>query len=724
MSYIPGVSLIRCENYHRENVAATIDQTFNYFGGIQNVIKKGMRVLLKPNFIKESDPEACAITHPAVIEAVAKKVLEMGAIPIIGDSPAFGALSKIASRAGLDRFAQEHGIEIIELNSPRKVKAKCGSKPFSLTVSGYALDVDAIINIPKLKAHVQLLFTASVKNMYGCVTGKRKAWRHFQAHDDLTWYTEMLLANYHAVKPVFTIVDAVMAMERHGPTGGTPKQVSLIVGGADCIAIDRVLAEILNISPDQVPLLKTAKIHTIGEQDLTKIEILGESLPSVKVPDFILPKLVPIGFNIFRIFKSVAKHLWMKGFAKAILLLFAGNLLFSLLPMHAFSESEPEPKLEAESDRMKNFPSQIELNDIVHVPTGIKIQFSDLINFFSCANVLYVGEIHANKASHEVQLKVLKAYYEKFGDTVAIGMEMFTRPYQPFLDQWVAGEIDETKFLEETRWDKEWGYDYDLYKDILDFAREKKIPILALNAPKDMVKFVRKKGLKNLNKEELEKLPEIDTSDYFHRVYLKNAIEQHVNISAEFERYNDIQSLWEEYMAQTIIEYLSSWEGKGKKFLAFVGNGHIVYDFGIPKRVFRRNHLPYYTIYPAEFQGGKPIADEAIFTPDIPLEPADFIWAISLAEEQKKRIYLGVQLQKTSDNRLVIQEISPGSPAEKAGLMTGDVILSIDEKTVKSVMELIHYLQTKQFGDTCYVMVDRNGTQISYTVTLFEMEQK
>ena len=72
-------------------------------------------------------------------------------------------------------------------------------------------------------------------------------------------------------------------------------------------------------------------------------------------------------------------------------------------------------------------------------------------------------------------------------------MEMFTRPYQPFLDQWVAGEIDENKFLEETQWDKEWGYDYNLYKDILDFAREKKIPVIALNAPKELVKIVSKK---------------------------------------------------------------------------------------------------------------------------------------------------------------------------------------------------------------------------------------
>lgn len=386
---------------------------------------------------------------------------------------------------------------------------------------------------------------------------------------------------------------------------------------------------------------------------------------------------------------------------------------FIALPMNAFSET----------NRFNNFPELVAIDDIVHIPTGQKMQFSQLNHFFDCARVLYVGETHAHKASHQVQLKVLKACYEKFGNTIAIGMEMFTRPYQPFLDQWIAGEIDEQRFLEETRWDKEWGYDYLLYKDILDFAREKKIPVIALNAPKELVKMVSKKGLQALSEEEKKQLPEIDTTDFFHRVYLERAIREHTDRSADLEKYNDVQSLWEEYMAQTIADYLASWEGKDKKFLVFTGNGHIIYDFGIPKRVFRRTFLPYYTIYPAEFQEGKPSPEQDAFLLSIPLEPADFVWAISPAALEK-RIYLGVQLHKTSDNRLVIQEISPESPAEKAGFMAGDIILSLDGKIMKSVLELIHYLQTKQFGETCGVDIERSGKTISCEVTLFEMGQK
>lgn len=312
-----NVSLVRCESYDKEKVALAVNNVFEHFGGIGNFIKKGSKVLIKPNLLKGCDPEtSCTITNPAIIEGVTKKVLEFGATPIIGDSPAFGSVDKIAERAGFDKFARKYGVEIIELDAPKKVKAYCGKKLFTSTISSKALEVDAIINLPKLKAHTQFYYTAAVKNMYGCVSGKRKACRHLISNNNIDWFTEMLLANYNAVKPVFTIVDAVMAMERRGPSGGDSKQVSLIISGIDCIAIDRVAAEIININPAISPILKTAKLHGIGEQNLDEIEILGENLKSVLISDFKLPLLMPVGFGPIQVVKSFARHLWLKNFGK------------------------------------------------------------------------------------------------------------------------------------------------------------------------------------------------------------------------------------------------------------------------------------------------------------------------------------------------------------------------------------------------------------------------
>ncbi len=311
------VSLVKCTNYSKDDIRGAIDRTFAFFGGIENIVKKGSKVLLKPNFLKESSPRKCVITHPVVIEVVAEMVLEAGATPIIGDSPAFGSVAKVARRIGLDRVAEKLGIDIIELDKPRKVSINCGGKEFSLTVSSRALDIDAIINIPKLKVHAQVLFTAGVKNLYGCVSGKQKAWRHFKAKNDLEWYADMLIANYQLVKPIFTIVDGVMAMEERGPTGGRPKDVSLLIGGIDVIAVDRVITEVLSVNPEDVPILRAAKRLGIGVQDLSKIEIAGEDMPSVIVHDFIFPEQSTIGFDFIRVVKSLIRHLWLKKVSKA-----------------------------------------------------------------------------------------------------------------------------------------------------------------------------------------------------------------------------------------------------------------------------------------------------------------------------------------------------------------------------------------------------------------------
>lgn len=316
MKTVNKISLVPCKTYSQQEVSNAIDKTFSYFGGIEYIVKKGDRVLLKPNFLKASSPRECVITHPIVIETVARKILEAGAVPIIGDSPAFGSIKNIASYAGIDTVARSLGIKIIELDKPRKVSIECGGRKFLLTVSGKALDADLIINLPKLKAHVQLLYTAGIKNMYGCVSGKRKVWRHFMAKNDLEWYADMLIANYQLVKPSFTILDSIMAMEEKGPTGGLPKDVSLIVGGRDCVALDRVVAELLSVNPQNVPVLRAAERLQTGEQDLSRIEIVGSELSSVRIEDFLLPELKPIGFDIIRVIKSIMKHQLLKLFGK------------------------------------------------------------------------------------------------------------------------------------------------------------------------------------------------------------------------------------------------------------------------------------------------------------------------------------------------------------------------------------------------------------------------
>ena len=88
------------------------------------------------------------------------------------------------------------------------------------------------------------------------------------------------------------------------------------------------------------------------------------------------------------------------------------------------------------TDRLRNFPAEISEGDIVHVATGEKITFSQLADSFDGARIIYVGEVHSNKESHELELQVLKEFYKRSNGDLAIGMEMFKRPHQEILDKW------------------------------------------------------------------------------------------------------------------------------------------------------------------------------------------------------------------------------------------------------------------------------------------------
>ncbi len=392
------------------------------------------------------------------------------------------------------------------------------------------------------------------------------------------------------------------------------------------------------------------------------------------------------------------------------------------------------------SDRLRNFPAEISTGDIIHIATGEKITFSQLADSFDGARIIYVGEIHSNRESHELELQVLKEFYKRSDGNLAVGMEMFKRPHQDILDKWTSGEISEKDLLYSTDWDYEWGYDYSHYKEIMDFIRDNKIPVVALNITKGFGKTIRKKGIEGLSEEERKTLPEIDTTDVYHRRYLERILQSHghgdTDMSGLFEKFYLVQCVWEDVMADSITRYLSSPEAKDKKFLVFVGGGHIIYHFGVPKRVYRANRLPYLTIQSYEKRPLNPENDHPLFAGDIPLQPADYVKVIQLPKPEGTKIVLGVMIrnmtegeteeessskdEKEQEYKVVMDSVREDSPAGKAGLQAGDIILSMDGETVNRVFDVIYHVRQKKDGDTCRIEILRGKEEITVDVTFFE----
>lgn len=304
------VSLIRANSYEFNSLSASLEAVLAPIGGIGNFVKPGDRVLLKPNLLTGSRPDKECVTRPEFVRAVALLVLDAGGKPFLGDSPAFGSARGVAKANGYLPFLEELNIPIVEFHGKRYQTV---SDSFDhLRLCKEAMDADAVINLPKVKSHVQLTMTLGVKNLFGCVPGKMKAWWHMEAGKDANRFGEMLVETAKAIDPDLTIIDGIIGHEGNGPSGGEPRQLGILGASADVFALDRAMIEVLGVEPSRVPTIAAQTRLGYGK-DLDSIEFPLSRPSELQIPDWKLPEnLVPIDFGLPRVIRSTFKHLYIK----------------------------------------------------------------------------------------------------------------------------------------------------------------------------------------------------------------------------------------------------------------------------------------------------------------------------------------------------------------------------------------------------------------------------
>ncbi|MBL9086027.1 MAG: ChaN family lipoprotein [Planctomycetia bacterium] len=225
------------------------------------------------------------------------------------------------------------------------------------------------------------------------------------------------------------------------------------------------------------------------------------------------------------------------------------------------------------------------------------ITFAQLVERLGGARVVHVGELHDQAAHHAFQAKVLAALAEKTDTPLALGLEMFFTPFQPALDAYVAGEIDEQTMLERTEWATRWGFGWEMYAPMLRLCREKKLPVIALNAPKEITRTVSRQGLDALTPEQKASLPPLDMTDGAHRAFVKAATGGHGHEMKPdaFERMYTAMVIWDETMSSNVAAWLEQ-AGPGSRMVVVAGNGHIADRYGVPARAARKSKAPYATI--------------------------------------------------------------------------------------------------------------------------------
>lgn len=280
-------------------------------GSIDNVIKPGQKVLVKPNLAFQAPPTSFAVVDPRTLEAIVsylKEESKAGEVAV-GDNPSLGfhvgkarpafeqsGLLEAAQRGGADRIIYFDETETVHVRVPgaRYLHEADVWKPF--------LDADVVINVPKMKVHLAKTVTLGLANWQGILRndhpkddGKDGKGLHTnqqgQHRNDID---PKVVDEYRIRKADLTIVDAVIGMEGQGPHTGTPIEMGLIIAGTDTVAVDAVTSACMGFQPEEIPTTRIAFHDGLGEMRLDHIAVKGAPIAEVKKP-FLRANGNPVG---------------------------------------------------------------------------------------------------------------------------------------------------------------------------------------------------------------------------------------------------------------------------------------------------------------------------------------------------------------------------------------------------------------------------------------------
>ena len=251
------------------------------------------------------------------------------------------------------------------------------------------------------------------------------------------------------------------------------------------------------------------------------------------------------------------------------------------------------------SDRMV----EARLNTIISTSSGKLAMLENIVEAAKGKRFVFVGETHDNADAHRWQALIIGALLES-GRNVIVGLEMYQRPKQPYLDLWVMGRRSEEEFLEESDWEGQWGFDFGLYRPIFKYVQDHRLRLVALNVPRDWVRTASRGGWEALPDEAKAQLPELYMGHSDHRALFDALMAGHPP-GASLDGMYTGQVLWDEAMADSALKYLEKTiVTNNTVFVVLAGNGHVMYRCGINYRIKRRTGDDGVTVVTVEIPKG------------------------------------------------------------------------------------------------------------------------
>ncbi len=371
--------------------------------------------------------------------------------------------------------------------------------------------------------------------------------------------------------------------------------------------------------------------------------------------------------------------------------------------------------------KLKDKTINVSAGKIYSAREGSHISFQKMIKEMKESEFIYVGETHNSLPMHDIQSKIIQALYEQ-DKNLSIGLEMFPVSFQEALNKWSMAILSQDEFIRESRWYVNWNFNFGFYEKIFKLAKNNKIPLYALNAPRAIIRKIRMKGWGKLSEDEKKAVPKPDVSHEEHRVLIRTIFESMElphkmkggDLDMVFEGLYRAQSAWDEVMA---FNALQSREREGRKMVVLAGSGHLLYNLGINRRAYEKNRLPFKTVICVVIPEGKKSIK-------VTRSLADYVWGIS---EEKMPIFPSIGLRFKKFDRLdnlVIESKPIDGISKNANFEKGDVVLSVDGKSFSDINELRIYLAEFNWGDEVKFCLLRNAQQLEVLLKFQPPEKK
>ena len=292
---MPTVSIVKCDDYELEKVYHAIHKSLSLLNGVDKLVRPGMKVLLKLNLLSSSQPPERAVnTHPVVVRALVSIFQkDFGCEVFIGDSS--GSVKNASTFNAfritrINEIAEDTGAKIVNFDKDEYIDVQ--NKDYEILdkfrIARTLRTVDFMVSVPKLKTHGLTQYTGAIKNMLGGIPGNGKKNVHLIAPKP-TIFAKALVDIHQMVPPHLVVMDAIIGMEGNGPNAGQPKKVGLILASKDSVAMDAVASSIIGFEPMAVPTIRFAHQRGLGCGELDTINVVGETIGDVSVPDFQKP---------------------------------------------------------------------------------------------------------------------------------------------------------------------------------------------------------------------------------------------------------------------------------------------------------------------------------------------------------------------------------------------------------------------------------------------------